>query len=341
MLCAGPGRYRIGFAEIDPPPGQEPDESAVEDASRQCWENSYYNFTKPAGTSLVCIQGEWSNVVDGKIKGRLAAMAARGPADNTYVPLYARAACAPRPWGVTALFAEHTGHHAPLEIDWPLDSRVSLPVRLYSNANEPVAVAAAAYAAPVVAAPVRVQAAPAVQAAPVTVQASPVTADAEPAHDEPTPPLPRGFPTFWALCLGVNRRDAAALAIAGNGASPTLPVEGAELRKLLGTVWFRSVFAQLSQPWRERLLDVLVQSGPIANRVVRSGRRTAKVSELAYEELKQVPGETILPEAVRADVQLLIVAGALWGPEAIKRFAFEDQPQADQSKGLFSFVAFR
>jgi cell division GTPase FtsZ len=328
MLCAGPGRYRIGFAEIDPPPGQEPDESAVDEASRQCWENSYYNFTKPAGTSLVCIQGEWSNIVDGKIKGRLATMAARGPAESTYVPLYARAACAPRPWGVTALFAEHTGNHAPLEIDWPLDSRVSLPARFHSNANEPVAVAAAADAVPMV-------------AAPVTVQAAPVAAAAEPEHGEPAPQLPRGFPTFWELCLGVNRRDAAALAIAGNGAASTIPVEGAELRKLLGTVWFRSVFAQLSQPWRERLLDVLVQSGPIANRVVRSGRRTAKVSELAYEELRQVPGETILPDAVRADVQLLIVAGALWGPDAIKRFAFEDQPQADQSKGLFSFVAFR
>jgi cell division GTPase FtsZ len=305
MLCAGPGRYRIGFAEIDPPPGEEPGDGSIDEASRQCWENSYYNFTRPAGTSLVCIQGEWSNIVDGKIKGRLAAMAARSPAESTYVPLHARATCAPRPWGVTALFAEHTGNHAPLEIDWPIDSRVSLPTRLQSDAREPVFMRPAA------------DAAPAAQPAPV-----------------PPPEEPRGFPTFWELCLGVNRRDAAALAIAGNGASSTLPVEGAELRKLLGTVWFRGVFAQFSQPWRDRLLDVLAQSGPIANRVVRSGRRTAKVSELVYEELRQVPAETILPDSVRADVQLLIVVGALWGPDAIKRFAFADQQQADQSRGL-------
>ncbi len=301
MLCAGPGRYRIGFAEIDPPAGQEPGDSAVEDASRRCWENGYCHFTKPAGTSLVCIAGEWSNVVDGRIKGRLAAMAAQSSAQSTYVPLYARAPGAPRPWGVTALFAEHTGTHAPLEIDWPLDSRVSLPTRLHSGAKEPLAVSVAA------------DAAPAMQAAPVVAAVA-----VEPAHEAPPPQAPRAFPTFWELCLGVNRREAAALAIAG-----------------------RSVFTQFSPPWRERLLDVLVQNGPIPNRVVRSGRRTAKVSELAYEELRQVPVETILQDAVRADVQLLIVVGALWGQDALTRFAFVDDPQADQSRTLFSFGAFR
>src|SRR5262245_59790051 len=62
-LCAGPGRYRIGFAEIDPPPGREPIDSEIDEASRRCWDDGYYWFTKPVGTSLVCIQGDWSNVV--------------------------------------------------------------------------------------------------------------------------------------------------------------------------------------------------------------------------------------------------------------------------------------
>ncbi len=324
MLCAGPGRYRIGFAEIDPPAGEEPCDGAVDEASRHCWENGYCHFTKPAGTSLVCIAGEWSNVVDGKIKGRLAAMAAESAAQSSYVPLYARAPGAPRPWGVTALLAEHTGTHAPLDIDWPLDSRVSLPTRLHSGAKEPLAVAVAA------------DAAPAMVAVPVVAAVA-----VEPAHEAAPPQAHRAFPTFWELCLGVNRREPAALAVAGNGASSTVPVEGAELRKLLGTVWFRSVFTQFSPPWRERLLDVLAQSGPIPNRIVRSGRRTAKVSELSYEELRQVPVETILQDAVRADVQLLIVVGTLWGADAIKRLAFADEPQADQSRTLFSFVGFR
>jgi len=315
-LCAGAGRYRIGFAEIDPANGEEPSETQIEAASRQCWENSYYCFTKPAGTSLVCIQGDWSNVVDGRIKGRLAAMAAGNAAENTYVPLHARPAHAPRPWGVTMLCAEYTGNHAPLEIAWPLDSRVSLPTRIQSATPEPVpVVAAAAVATPV--------------APPAPIRAS----------IEPSPA--RTFSTFRELCLGVNRSDVAALAIAGNGASSSIPIDLAELRKLLGTVWFRTVFTQLSQPWRDRMLDILLQSGPIPNHAVRAGRRTARISELTYEELRQVPIETILPDAVRGDVQLLIAVGTLWGADAIARFTFAEEPQEEHSKKLFSFVGFR
>jgi cell division GTPase FtsZ len=315
-LCAGAGRYRIGFAEIDPANGEEPSETQIEEASRQCWENSYYCFTKPAGTSLVCIQGDWSNVVDGRIKGRLAAMAAGNAAESTYVPLHARPAHAPRPWGVTMLCAEYTGNHAPLEIAWPLDSRVSLPTRIQSATPEPVPVVAAAAVA-----------APAAPPAPIR------------ASIEPSPA--RTFSTFRELCLGVNRSDVAALAIAGNGASSSIPIDLAELRKLLGTVWFRTVFTQLSQPWRDRMLDILLQSGPIPNHAVRAGRRTARINELTYEELRQVPIETILPDAVRGDVQLLIAVGTLWGPDAIARFTFAEEPQEEHSKKLFSFVGFR
>jgi len=317
-LCAGPGRYRVGFAEIDPAAGEEPSDTQIEEASRQCWENSYYSFTKPAGTSLVCIQGDWSNVVDGRIKGRLAAMAAGNAAESTYVPLYARPAHAPRPWGVTTLFAEYTGNHAPLEIAWPLDSRVSLPTRLQSAAPEPVPVVAAAAAA----------AEPAVPPVPVSAPAPPA-------------PAARTFITFRDLCLGVNRLDAGALAIAGNGASSTIPIDLADLRKLLGTVWFRTVFTHLSQPWRDRMLDVLLQGGPIPNHVVRAGRRTARISELTHEELSPVPLETILPDAVRGDVQLLIAVGTLWGPDAIARFTFAEDPQEEHSRKRFSFAGFR
>ena len=316
-LCAGAGRYRIGFAEIDPANGEEPSETQIEEASRQCWENSYYCFTKPAGTSLVCIQGDWSNVVDGRIKGRLAAMAAGNAAESTYVPLHARPAHAPRPWGVTMLCAEYTGNHAPLEIAWPLDNRVSLPTRIQSATPEPVPVVVAAAVAAPVAPP------------------APIRASIEP------PPAARTFSTFRELCLGVNRSDVAALAIAGNGASSSIPIDLAELRKLLGTVWFRTVFTQLSQPWRDRMLDILLQSGPIPNHAVRAGRRTARINELTYEELRQVPIETILPDAVRGDVQLLIAVGTLWGADAIARFTFAEEPQEEHSKKRFSFVGFR
>jgi hypothetical protein len=118
MLFAGSGRFRIAFTEIDPPPGQDPTDAQVDEAVRRCCENPYYAFSKPVGTSLVCIQGDWSNVVDARIKGGLAAAAMGGRADSPYTPLYARGVQAPRPWGVTALFAEHTGVHQPLELHW-------------------------------------------------------------------------------------------------------------------------------------------------------------------------------------------------------------------------------
>ena len=118
ILFAGPGRLRIGFAGIDSPVGQEPGDEEIERAARRCWENPYYAFSKPPGTSLVCIQGEWSNVVDARLKGRLATLAMGGQGETAYTPLYARAVHSPRPWGVTMLLAEHTGAHQPLDVDW-------------------------------------------------------------------------------------------------------------------------------------------------------------------------------------------------------------------------------
>jgi cell division GTPase FtsZ len=112
-LLAGPGRLRLGFAEIDPAAGQDPSDDQVDDAVRACWESPYDAFGRPAGTSLICIQGHWSNVVDAKIKGRLGCLVSSGATDSTYNPLYARAIQTPKPWGITALFAEHTGTHPP------------------------------------------------------------------------------------------------------------------------------------------------------------------------------------------------------------------------------------
>src|SRR4029079_17649915 len=103
-----------------------PGDEQIQAAVRGCWDNPFCAFDGPVGTSLVCIQGDWSNVVDGKIKGQIAALALRQAADSPYNPLYTRAVGAPRPWGVTTLFAEYTGNHPPLEIDWSAEKRVPL-----------------------------------------------------------------------------------------------------------------------------------------------------------------------------------------------------------------------
>jgi len=324
ILLAGDGRMRIGFGEIDPPDGADPADAQIREAVDRCWQNPYCTFSRPAGTSLVCIQGDWSNVADGKIKRQLGTWAALGAgapaagnaADSVYNPLYARPSHVPRPWGVTALFAEHTGIHDPLDVDWPLDRRVSLPLPVQAIAQERVAVAAETRVA-------------AARTGPIAVVVA-----VEPA------PSPASFPTFRDLCLGINRREAAALAIAQNGASSEIALNCAEVRKLIGTVWFRSVFAQLSQDWRERILDTLLQSSPLPDHTVRIGRHQLQASETSYEDLRRVVMETVLPDAVRADLQLLVAVGTLWGADTIERFEFAPPAPRESSSKLFSLAAF-
>jgi hypothetical protein len=293
ILFAGNGRLRIGFSEIDPAEGQDPTDEQIEKAVRGCWSNPYYAFREPVGTSLVCIQGDWSNVVDGKIKGRLAALALGGVVDNPYNPLYARAIRAPRPWGVTALFAEHTGTHAPVEIEWSAERHQSLRATVHADAGDVQIPAAAGEARPQAPAPrsrTRVESHP--------------------------------FPTFREFALALNRLDPAALKIADGAPDPAVRVDVGELRKLLSTFWFRSVFPRLSQSWRGHLLQALVEAVVIPNHVLTGGRAPMRLTELSHDRLREISSDTILPEAVRADVNLIIAVGAFWGSEAPKRFNF-------------------
>src|SRR5204862_6012054 len=111
-------------------------EEQIQKAVNVCWSNPYSVFSKPVGTSLVCIQGQWSNVVDGRLKGGLAALATSGGGEATYNPLHAFAPEAPKPWGITGLFAEYTGVHPPLEIAWP-DVRAVRPLPAVNAAPTP------------------------------------------------------------------------------------------------------------------------------------------------------------------------------------------------------------
>ena len=138
-LLAGDGRMRIGFGEIDPPDGEEPADAQIGEAVDRCWQNPYCTFSRPAGTSLVCIQGDWSNLADAKIKSGIAALALESAPRSRYNPLYARAVHTPRPWGVSALFAEYTGVHEPLTLEWTLKpSLLNLRLTTSDAHSEPV-----------------------------------------------------------------------------------------------------------------------------------------------------------------------------------------------------------
>jgi cell division GTPase FtsZ len=312
MLFAGKGRLRIGFGEIDPPEGCEPTDELVEHAANRCCDNPYYAFHKPAGTSLICIEGDWSNLVDAQIKGRVA-VAMGVDAKSPYSPLYARAVGMPRPWGVTALFAEYTGTQQPLEVDWSLERgmRTTAPV------VEPIAAAAAPPAAAEPPAPVK------------------------PRRDSSGekvvgPPRARAFTTFWEFAVALNRSDPAALALAREGAASDIPVDKTELRRLLGMMWFRTVLDRLPRDWRERLLQVLIESATVPDHAIKRGRQTMHLRELSFEELEEIGATTSVPDWIRPDLDLLIAVGRFWGAEAVKRFHFVEVPERHEPSMLDS-----
>ena len=345
ILFAGHGRLRVGFAEIDPPEGSEPDDGMVERAADRCGDNPYYAFHKPAGTSLICIQGDWSNLVDAKIKGRLAA-AMGANATSPYSPLYVRAVGMPRPWGVTALFSEYTGTHRPLDVDWSLEKGVRT-VSATSIVAEPAAVDL------VVRESVDVEPA-------VVDDISAFVAESESSPDTRVPktlprsgparrpkptdtPLvqarPRAFSTFWEFAIAVNRSEPAALTLASDGAASDIPMDGAELRRLMGMMWFRTVvLGRLSAHWRQRVLDVLIDSAAVPDHAVKLGRQTMHLHELSFEQLQEVGAKTMVPDWIQADLDLLITVGRFWGPDAVKRFHFVDPPERREPSVMESLL---
>ena len=325
ILFAGPGRLRLGFAGIDSPVGQEPGDEEVERAARRCWENPYYAFSKPPGTSLICIQGEWSNVVDARIKGRLATLAMGGQGGAAYTPLYARAVYSPRPWGVTMLLAEHTGAHQPLDVDWSF-ARESQQALLHAGSLDRQS---RLDALPDDAVPAPTEASPAVhrRGSPALVVAT-----------RREPPKARApFASLLEFAVAVNRADPTALALAGGGAGE-IPVDGADVRKLLGTLWFRGVVPHLSADWRTRLFDALRTSAEIPNHVVRLGRQQTRVSELGQAQLREVVASPSLPDAVRQDVELLAAIARVWGEDAIRQLQFREMAAPPVTSGFSSLL---
>lgn len=324
ILFAGEGRLRIGFAEIDPPDGVEPSDELVEQAARRCGDNPYYAFQRPAGTSLICIQGDWSNLVDAKIKGRLAASMG-ADANSPYSPLYARAVGTPKPWGVTALFAEYTGTHQPLDVDWSLERGVRTAAASPRVFSEPIAIDEVPQVAPEILA----------AAAPLADRTIPVDQSDQPIIE---PPRALAFTSFWEFAVAVNRSDPAALTLAGDGATSDIPIDGPELRRLLGMMWFRTVLARLSRDWRERILNVLIDSAPVPDHAVKFGRQTMHLRELSYEQLQEIGSKTIVPDWIRPDLDLLITVGRFWGADAVKRFRFVEAPERHEPSMMESLL---
>jgi hypothetical protein len=137
----------------------------------------------------------------------------------------------------------------------------------------------------------------------------------------------RAFATFWEFAVALNRSDPAALALAGDGATSDIPIDGDELRRLLGMMWFRTVLGRLSQDWRDRVLTALIESATVPDHMVKLGRQALRLREASYEQLQEIGSKTIVPDWIRPDLDLLITVGRFWGPDAMKRFRFVEAPE--------------
>ena len=92
-------------------------------------------------------------------------------------------------------------------------------------------------------------------------------------------------------------------------------------------MWFRGVVPRLSEQWRQRVLDVLVGSLAIPNHVLKVDHRDVRLSELTFAQLTAVVGRVSVPEAARADIDLLMSVARLWGGDALGRFQFASVAQ--------------
>ena len=145
------------------------------------------------------------------------------------------------------------------------------------------------------------------------------------------------FASLLEFAVAVNRADPAALALARGGACE-IPVDGADVRKLLGTLWFRGVVPHLSADWRTRLFDALRTSAEIPNHVVRLGRQQTRVSELGHAQLREVVASQSLPDAVRQDVELLAAIARVWGEDAIRQLQFREMAAPPATSGFSSLL---
>src|SRR6185369_2457741 len=209
---------------------------------------------------------------------------------------------------VTALLSEFTGAHEPLDIEWSMaadseqrvlhlelkEPRIAvLPVPSLS-ASSPVEEPSAAFASE-------------------EIELAPASSDDDRA----------AFSSFWEFAVAMNRSDPVALALAQSGASDDLSIEAADVRKLLGTVWFRGVVPRLSASWKTRVLDALVEGVAVPNHPVRRGKQHVRLSDMSYQDLLELAKTSTLA-AIRPELDLLLAVGRLWSEDGLRRLRFAD-----------------
>ena len=112
--------------------------------------------------------------------------------------------------------------------------------------------------------------------------------------------------------------------MARDGAATEIAVDGLEVKKLLGTMWFRTVVPRLSEQWRTRLFEALVKDVVVVNHMVKVGRRLMPLGELTMSQVSELATNLSLADSVRPALDLLVTIGRLWGDGALARLRFSD-----------------
>ena len=72
--------------------------------------------------------------------------------------------------------------------------------------------------------------------------------------------------------------------------------------------------------------------------MLRVDHRRLRLSELTYAQLSDVVKRVSLPDAARADIDVLMSVGRLWGGDALKRFHFEPVTSNGERSGFASLL---
>jgi hypothetical protein len=115
-------------------------------------------------------------------------------------------------------------------------------------------------------------------------------------------------------------------------------MEPREVRKLLSTFWFRSVFPQLSKGWQDRVLKVVTEHVSVPDHVVGKGRNAVHLREMNAEQRQRMTSDPTVPDDVRSDLQLVTTVAMLWGEDALGKFEFTAAPQAADNSRLAALL---
>lgn len=87
----------------------------------------------------------------------------------------------------------------------------------------------------------------------------------------------------------------------------------------------------MSAPWRGRLLEALVAGITLPDHLIKVGRNAIPLSELTFDQLKDLCAKTVIRGSAGPDLQLVLAVGKLWRPDAVGRLRFTELGGSSES----------